>query len=379
MGTESIPTKQNQDSQTIEQVTATLLDKGKNRGSLSYEEITHQFARFNLTSTQMNMFYEHLNEQGVEVAKDPEGTCDTSATTQVEEEKPMNVGVALDANTDDLVRMYFKEIGKVDLLSADEEIQLARQIEHGDEEAKQQLTEANLRLVVSVAKTYSGRGLSFLDLIQEGNTGLMRATEKFDYRKGFKFSTYATWWIRQSVTRAIADKANTIRKPVHMIETMDKLKNAYRKLFQEYGREPSFEELGKEMDITTEKAHSVWLVFQDMVSLDKPIGEEENAGFFGEFIEDQGSPSPVDKVSYTMLQEQLQEVLETLTDREEYVLRLRFGLDDARLRTLEEIGDICGVTRERIRQIESKAIRKLRPPTEKGIRRIFGVMVGNKK
>lgn len=356
---ESVKTKE-KENQTLEQAKTALLDKGKKSGSLSYEEIGHQLSNFELTADQMDAFYEYLEEQGIEVPGLLEEDTQAQQVTE-EEESPATVGVSLDAQTDDLVRMYLKEIGNVALLSTDEEIELARQIEEGDEEAKQKLTEANLRLVVSVAKSYAGRGLHFLDLIQEGNAGLMRAVEKFDYRKGFKFSTYATWWIRQSITRAIADKSNTIRKPVHMIETMNKLKRVHRQLFQEFGREPSFEELGKEMELTPEKVSDIWEIFQDTVSLETPIGEEEDSSL-GDFVEDQESPSPSDQASYEMLKDQLQDVLDTLTDREENVLRLRFGLDDGRSRTLENVGQVFGVTRERVRQIEGKAIRKLRHP-----------------
>lgn len=265
-------------------------------------------------------------------------------------------------NVDDPVRMYLKEIGKVDLLTADEEKELAMAMEQGDMVAKDRLCEANLRLVVSIAKRYTGRGMQFLDLIQEGNLGLIKAVDKFDYTKGFKFSTYATWWIRQAITRAIADQARTIRIPVHMVETINKLIRVQRMLIQEYGREPEVEELAKAMDITVEKVREIMKISQEPVSLEKPIGEEEDS-HLGDFIPDDDAPSPADQAAFTLLKEQLLEVLSTLTPREEKVLRLRFGLDDGRTRTLEEVGKEFNVTRERIRQIEAKALRKLRHPS----------------
>jgi RNA polymerase sigma factor, sigma-70 family len=262
----------------------------------------------------------------------------------------------------DPVRMYLKEIGRVQLLTAAEEVELALKIEEGDQEAKQRLAEANLRLVVSIAKRYVGRGMQFLDLIQEGNMGLMKAVEKFDYRKGFKFSTYATWWIRQAITRAIADQARTIRIPVHMVETINKLIRIQRQLLQDLGREPTPEEIGAEMDLPTEKVREILKIAQEPVSLETPIGEEDDS-HLGDFIEDQEATSPAEHAAYELLKEQLEDVLDTLTDREENVLRLRFGLDDGRTRTLEEVGKVFGVTRERIRQIEAKALRKLRHPS----------------
>ncbi|MNO61159.1 RNA polymerase sigma factor SigA [compost metagenome] len=263
---------------------------------------------------------------------------------------------------DDPVRMYLKEIGRVPLLSADEEIQLAQRIEKGDEEAKRRLAEANLRLVVSIARRYVGRGMVFLDLIQEGNMGLIKAVEKFDYSKGFKFSTYATWWIRQAITRAIADQARTIRIPVHMVETINKLIRVSRQLLQEIGREPTPEEIAKEMDLTPDKVREIMKIAQEPVSLETPIGEENDSNL-GDFIEDHDAPAPAEAAAYELLKEQLEEVLDTLTEREENVLRLRFGMDDGRTRTLEEVGKEFGVTRERIRQIEAKALRKLRHPS----------------
>jgi len=262
----------------------------------------------------------------------------------------------------DPVRMYLKEIGRVPLLSADEEVELSKRIEEGDEQAKRRLAEANLRLVVSIARRYAGRGMQFLDLIQEGNMGLIKAVEKFDYSKGFKFSTYATWWIRQAITRSIADQARTIRIPVHMVETINKLVRVSRQLLQELGREPTPEEIGKEMDITPEKVREIQKVSQEPVSLETPVGEESDSNL-GDFIEDQDALAPADAAAFELLKEQLEEVLDTLTEREENVLRLRFGLEDGRTRTLEEVGQVFGVTRERIRQIEAKALRKLRHPS----------------
>ena len=267
-------------------------------------------------------------------------------------------GIALD----DPVRMYLKEIGRVPLLDSEEEVELAKRVEAGDEAAKRRLAEANLRLVVSIAKRYVGRGMLFLDLIQEGNLGLIKAVEKFDYRKGFKFSTYATWWIRQAITRAIADQARTIRIPVHMVETINKLVRVQRQLLQELGREPTAEEIAQHMDMSVERVREINKIAQEPVSLETPIGEEEDS-HLGDFIEDHDAPAPAEAASFRLLKEQLEEVLDTLTSREERVLRLRFGLEDGRARTLEEVGQVFGVTRERIRQIEAKALRKLRHPS----------------
>ncbi|HEX7063953.1 MAG TPA: RNA polymerase sigma factor RpoD [Bacillales bacterium] len=346
---------------TIDQVKEQLLEVGKKRGALTYREIADRLAPFDQDSEQMDEFFEYLDEQGVEVLDE----ADNPALQQTgkEEEFDLNdLSVPPGVKINDPVRMYLKEIGRVDLLSAAEEINLAKRIEEGDEEAERRLAEANLRLVVSIAKRYVGRGMLFLDLIQEGNMGLIKAVEKFDYRKGYKFSTYATWWIRQAITRAIADQARTIRIPVHMVETINKLIRVQRQLLQDLGREPTPEEISKEMDLTPEKVREILKIAQEPVSLETPIGEEDDS-HLGDFIEDQDAQAPSDAAAYELLKEQLEDVLDTLTDREENVLRLRFGLDDGRTRTLEEVGKVFGVTRERIRQIEAKALRKLRHPS----------------
>jgi RNA polymerase primary sigma factor len=352
---------------TIDQVKEQLVEAGKKRGRLTYTEITGKLAPFEQDSEQMDEFYHYLEEQGVEVAEASEDSDDEDdpkfEMEKDEEEFDLNdLSVPPGVKINDPVRMYLKEIGRVDLLSADEEIELAKRIENGDEEAKRRLAEANLRLVVSIAKRYVGRGMLFLDLIQEGNMGLIKAVEKFDYDKGFKFSTYATWWIRQAITRAIADQARTIRIPVHMVETINKLIRVQRQLLQDLGREPSPEEIGAEMELTPEKVREILKIAQEPVSLETPIGEEDDS-HLGDFIEDQDALAPSEAAAYELLKEQLEDVLDTLTDREENVLRLRFGLDDGRTRTLEEVGKVFGVTRERIRQIEAKALRKLRHPS----------------
>ena len=352
---------------TINQVKEQLVEAGKKRGRLTYTEITGKLAPFEQDSDQMDEFYHYLEEQGVEVAEASEDSDDEDdpkfEMEKDEEEFDLNdLSVPPGVKINDPVRMYLKEIGRVDLLSADEEIELAKRIENGDEEAKRRLAEANLRLVVSIAKRYVGRGMLFLDLIQEGNMGLIKAVEKFDYDKGFKFSTYATWWIRQAITRAIADQARTIRIPVHMVETINKLIRVQRQLLQDLGREPSPEEIGAEMELTPEKVREILKIAQEPVSLETPIGEEDDS-HLGDFIEDQDALAPSEAAAYELLKEQLEDVLDTLTDREENVLRLRFGLDDGRTRTLEEVGKVFGVTRERIRQIEAKALRKLRHPS----------------
>lgn len=347
----------------MDQVKEQLVELGKKRGELTYGEIAEKLAPFEQDPDQMDEFYEYLNEQGIDVVNDTDFEAPDEDDLKDEEEFDLNdLSVPPGVKINDPVRMYLKEIGRVPLLTAEEEIELAERIEKGDEEAKRRLAEANLRLVVSIAKRYVGRGMLFLDLIQEGNMGLIKAVEKFDHRKGFKFSTYATWWIRQAITRAIADQARTIRIPVHMVETINKLIRVQRQLLQEYGREPTPEEVAEEMGLTPEKVREILKIAQEPVSLETPIGEEDDS-HLGDFIEDQDALAPSEAAAYELLKEQLEDVLDTLTDREENVLRLRFGLDDGRTRTLEEVGKVFGVTRERIRQIEAKALRKLRHPS----------------
>ncbi|MCR8850621.1 RNA polymerase sigma factor RpoD [Rossellomorea sp. SC111] len=366
MAEKSARSKQIASELTVDQVKEFLVNQGKKRGVLTYEDIADKLSGFELDSDQMDEFYEHLGEQNVEIVNESDEDDDPGATElEKEEEEEFNLNdlsVPPGVKINDPVRMYLKEIGRVDLLSAEEEINLAKRIEDGDEEAKRRLAEANLRLVVSIAKRYVGRGMLFLDLIQEGNMGLIKAVEKFDYRKGYKFSTYATWWIRQAITRAIADQARTIRIPVHMVETINKLIRVQRQLLQDLGREPAPEEIAEEMDLTPEKVREILKIAQEPVSLETPIGEEDDS-HLGDFIEDAEAQSPSEHAAYELLKEQLEDVLDTLTDREENVLRLRFGLDDGRTRTLEEVGKVFGVTRERIRQIEAKALRKLRHPS----------------
>lgn len=337
-----------------------LLELGKSRGVLQFKEIADALGDVPLTAEQMESVYEQLAEQGIDVLEDE---ADMSAAPEMEDEQDTADELAPpgpDAlNMDDPVRMYLKEIGKVALLSAEEEVELAKRMGAGDAEAKRKLAEANLRLVVSIAKRYVGRGLLFLDLIQEGNLGLIKAVEKFDYQKGYKFSTYATWWIRQAITRAIADQARTIRIPVHMVETINKLIRVSRQLLQQYGRDPLPAELAKEMDLSEDKVREILKIAQEPVSLETPIGEEEDSRL-GDFIPDDDAPAPAEAAAYTLLREELMDVLSTLTPREEKVLKLRFGLEDGRQRTLEEVGREFNVTRERIRQIEAKALRKLR-------------------
>ena len=337
-----------------------LIDKGKQKGMLTEQEIEEALAELELDVDQIEKIHDNFEALGIDIVGDIEQ--EIQAMEDPDEEDLEDLSVPEGVNVDDHVRMYLKEIGKVPLLSADEEIEFARLMSEGDEEAKKRLTEANLRLVVSIAKRYVGRGMLFLDLIQEGNLGLIKAVEKFDYTKGYKFSTYATWWIRQAITRAIADQARTIRIPVHMVETINKLIRVSRQLLQELGREPSPEEIAKEMGMSLEKVREVMKIAQEPVSLETPIGEEEDS-HLGDFIPDDDAPAPSEAASFMLLKEQLMDVLNTLTPREEKVLRLRFGLEDGRARTLEEVGGVFDVTRERIRQIEAKALRKLRHPS----------------
>ena len=347
-----------------------LLALGQKKGELTYEEIGDALGKMDLSPDEMEILFEQLNQLGLTLKDDSgslddddfEPTEDDFKSVEEEEEIELDLSIPDDVGIDDPVRMYLKEIGRVPLLKADEEVELAKRMQEGDEEAKNQLAEANLRLVVSIAKRYVGRGMLFLDLIQEGNLGLLKAVEKFDYKKGFKFSTYATWWIRQAITRAIADQARTIRIPVHMVETINKLVRVSRQLLQELGTDPTPEQIGAVMDLAPDRVREIQKVAQEPVSLETPIGEEEDS-HLGDFIEDEDAPAPDEAASYILLKEQLEEVLETLTPREAKVLRLRFGLDDGRSRTLEEVGQEFGVTRERIRQIEAKALRKLRHPS----------------
>ncbi|MGG1617784.1 RNA polymerase sigma factor RpoD [Paenibacillus sp. NRS-1782] len=354
---------------TLDQVKDQLIELGKKSSSLNYKDIMEKLSSFDQDPEQMDEFYEQLGDLGIEVVNDN----DEEVTRLRQNDDPENndgddfnydddLSLPPGIKINDPVRMYLKEIGRVPLLSADDEVGLAKRINNGDEEAKRRLAEANLRLVVSIAKRYVGRGMLFLDLIQEGNMGLIKAVEKFDYEKGFKFSTYATWWIRQAITRAIADQARTIRIPVHMVETINKLIRVSRQLLQELGREPTPEEVAAEMELSVEKVREIMKIAQEPVSLETPIGEEDDS-HLGDFIEDQEALAPADAAAYELLKEQLEDVLDTLTEREENVLRLRFGLDDGRTRTLEEVGKVFGVTRERIRQIEAKALRKLRHPS----------------
>ncbi len=353
---------------TLDQIKDQLIEQGKKRSVLSYKDIMEKLSPFDQDTEQMEEFYEQLADLGIDVVNenDEEGTHRQSGDSESHDNEDFgfddDLSLPPGIKINDPVRMYLKEIGRVPLLSADDEIELANRIEQGDEEAKRRLAEANLRLVVSIAKRYVGRGMLFLDLIQEGNMGLIKAVEKFDYKKGFKFSTYATWWIRQAITRAIADQARTIRIPVHMVETINKLIRVSRQLLQELGREPSPEEIAAEMELSVEKVREIMKIAQEPVSLETPIGEEDDS-HLGDFIEDQEALAPADAAAYELLKEQLEDVLDTLTEREENVLRLRFGLDDGRTRTLEEVGKVFGVTRERIRQIEAKALRKLRHPS----------------
>ena len=364
----------------------TLIEKGKKQGSLTLGEIMEAFSEAELDKDQIENLYETLGNLGIEVIQKKEEKADIEIgfnpddldISTLDVDDPIDDDISKEENMieieqidltlpkgisiDDPVRMYLKEIGKIPLLKPHEEAELARRMHEGDEIAKQRLVEANLRLVVSIAKRYVGRGMLFLDLIQEGNLGLIKAVEKFDYEKGFKFSTYATWWIRQAITRAIADQARTIRIPVHMVETINKLIRVSRQLLQELGRDPKPEEIAKEMDMTEEKVREIMKIAQDPVSLETPIGEEEDS-HLGDFIPDDDAPAPAEAAAYSLLKEQIEDVLGSLNEREQKVLKLRFGLEDGRARTLEEVGKEFDVTRERIRQIEAKALRKLRHPS----------------
>ena len=341
------------------QIAEGLIVKGKEQGYLTPDDVLTAFPEMEAEPDQVFRVFNAFKEMGIEVSDEGK---DFEEVEQIDDEMMLEIEMMDSVSLDDPVRMYLKEIGRVSLLTAADEVYLAKQIEAGSYDAKQRLTEANLRLVVSIAKKYIGRGMSFLDLIQEGNMGLIRAVEKFDYHKGYKFSTYATWWIRQAITRAIADQARTIRIPVHMVETINKLVRVSRRLLQELGREPADEEIAEEMGITPEKVREIVKVSQDPVSLETPIGEEEDS-HLGDFVEDKEAISPSDAASLTMLHNEVEDILDTLTPRERRVLQLRFGLIDGHQRTLEEVGKRFGVTRERIRQIEAKALRKLRHPS----------------
>ena len=350
-----------------EKIKTLLAMAKKKKNVLEYQEISDHFADLHLEEEQMDEILDALEKSGIDVLRitDDDDIPDEELLLSDEDEVDMenlDLSIPDGISIEDPVRMYLKEIGKVPLLSAEEEIELAKKMENGDQEDKKRLAEANLRLVVSIAKRYVGRGMLFLDLIQEGNLGLIKAVEKFDYRKGYKFSTYATWWIRQAITRAIADQARTIRIPVHMVETINKLIRVSRQLLQELGREPTPEEISEEMGMPVDRVREILKISQEPVSLETPIGEEEDS-HLGDFIQDDNVPVPAEAASFTLLREQLVEVLGTLTEREQKVLRLRFGLDDGRARTLEEVGKEFNVTRERIRQIEAKALRKLRHPS----------------
>ena len=340
-------------------ITKELLERGKKKGLLTYKEISEAFFETDISVEEQETLYDVFEKEGIELTEDLDKELEE---IEVSKEELEDLSVPEGISIDDHVKMYLKEIGKVDLLSPEDETELARKMSEGDADAKKRLAEANLRLVVSIAKRYVGRGMMFLDLIQEGNLGLIKAVDKFDYTKGYKFSTYATWWIRQAITRAIADQARTIRIPVHMVETINKLVRVSRQLVQELGREPTPEELAKELNMSVEKVREISKISQEPVSLETPIGEEEDS-HLGDFIPDDDAPAPSEAASFVLLKEQLVDVLKTLTPREAKVLKLRFGLDDGRQRTLEEVGKEFDVTRERIRQIEAKALRKLRHPS----------------
>ncbi len=359
---------------TLEDAQQKLFEHGKSKGSIGYKEIVDTLQPFDLSVEALDNFYDLLAQKNIDIIDDLPTDDDDDVSDEDEDEDDNEEKKAVKAEevaalaaaadgvaVNDPVRMYLKEIGKIPLLTSEQEVELAKMIEENSEEARRRLAEANLRLVVSIAKKYVGRGMLFLDLIQEGNLGLIKAVEKFDYRKGYKFSTYATWWIRQAITRAIADQARTIRIPVHMVETINKLIRISRQLVQELGREPLPEEIAQEMNISEDRVREILKIAQEPVSLETPIGEEDDS-HLGDFIEDQEAQAPADAAAFELLKEQLEDVLDTLSAREEKVLRLRFGLDDGRSRTLEEVGQFFGVTRERIRQIEAKALRKLRHP-----------------
>lgn len=339
-----------------------LLKKGRENGYITYEQIVEELKGLELDNDSLDELYNLFNDENIDIVSSADELDEEETGGDSFDFLDDDLGSSKDVKINDPVRMYLKEIGKMNLLTTAEEIELAKRVLDGDEEAKNILAESNLRLVVSIAKRYVGRGMLFLDLIQEGNIGLMKAVEKFDYEKGYKFSTYATWWIRQAITRAIADQARTIRVPVHMVETINKLARVQRQLLQELGREPSDEEIAKKMSLPIDKVREIQKIGQEPVSLETPIGEEDDS-HLGDFVPDERTMSPEEFATIEMLKEELSEVLLTLTDREEKVLRLRFGLDDGRARTLEEVGQIFGVTRERIRQIEAKALRKLRHPS----------------
>ena len=353
-----------------EQLKSLLQFAKQKKNVLESQEIIEFFKGTELDTNKLEKIYDFLEKQGIDILRYQEGKenddlliePDDSELEDEEEIENIDLSVPETVGVDDPVRMYLKEIGKVSLLTMEEEVELAKRMQEGDEEAKKKLAEANLRLVVSIAKRYVGRGMQFLDLIQEGNLGLIKAVEKFDYTKGYKFSTYATWWIRQAITRAIADQARTIRIPVHMVETINRLLRAQRQLVQDLGREPTLDELSEYMDLPVKRVREIQKISQEPVSLETPIGEEDDS-HLGDFIQDDNMPVPMDAAAFSLLQEQLSEVLSSLTDREQKVLRLRFGLDDGRARTLEEVGKEFNVTRERIRQIEAKALRKLRHPS----------------
>ncbi len=347
---------------TIEQRKESLLKRGSEKGFITYEEMANELKGLELDSDSLDDLYNSLVDAGIEIVSEDSNDTEASAEEITDDTLVENITLSKDIKINDPVRMYLKEIGRIPLLTSDEEFENARRALEGDEEAKRILAESNLRLVVSIAKRYVGRGMLFLDLIQEGNIGLMKAVDKFDPEKGYKFSTYATWWIRQAITRALADQARTIRVPVHMVETINKLARVQRQLTQDLNREPTDEEIAKKLGISVEKVREVYKISQDPVSLETPIGEEDDS-HLGDFIRDERTVSPEEYATEELLKEELAGVLLTLTDREEKVLRLRFGLDDGQCRTLEEVGQIFGVTRERIRQIEAKALRKLRHPS----------------